>query len=170
MNIDVREVKRKLKTLGRAQGQTIREGELDRDLVMKATRLKGEIDVLQAKLKALTEEYETHRKVILDSLPGGDEDTVEILIDGILVKKHPRNMGKLNPERLMDLARQRKILTKITRQVRVIDEDAVLRTLAEGVLTYEDYESCIEKKIIPVLTLERKLDPNEVDEEQPSAV
>lgn len=133
--------------------------ELDIVTLRKAVNLKNEIDILESQLKALQEQYKPLRDEILESLPGDEKDKVEVIIDGIQIKKYAqvRNAGKLDHEKALELARKKKILQKVTKVTRVIDEDLLLLAISEGKITYDEFAECLtEGNVIQQLKLEQK--------------
>lgn len=143
-----------------------KDSDLDINVVKKAADLKTEIEILKAKLSALDEQYNPLRKEILEKLPGQDIDKVTLLIDGIQIKKsvQVRDSGKLDYNKIFQLARQKKIITKISKNVKIFDEELILLAIDEGHITYEEYLECLtEGNIIPTLKLEKKFVPEVVD-------
>lgn len=142
---------------------------LDSRIVQDATSIKAQIDILETKKKALEKKYKPLREMILDSLPGGSKDKVEYMIDGIQVKKfcQIKGAGKLDEDKFLELAKKKKILTKVTKQVRVVDEDRVLLAIANEELTLAEYVDCLsEGSVAEVLKLERKFCPTVEEEDQ----
>lgn len=143
-----------------------KDNDLDINLVKKAADIKSEIDILDAKLSALHEQYKPLRKEILETLPGESIDKVTLLIDGIQIKKsvQVRDAGKLDYNKIFQLARQKKIITKISKNVKIFDEELILMAIDEGLITYDEYLECLtEGNIIPTLKLEKKFVPEVVD-------
>lgn len=143
-----------------------KDNDLDINLVKKAADIKSEIDILDAKLSALQEQYKPLRKEILETLPGEAIDKVTLLIDGIQIKKsvQVRDAGKLDYNKIFQLARQKKIITKISKNVKIFDEELILMAIDEGLITYDEYLECLtEGNIIPNLKLEKKFVPEVVD-------
>lgn len=151
------------------------DSNLDIKTVRKAADLKTEIEILEAKLSALNEQYKPLRKEILEMLPGDNIDKVTLLIDGIQIKKsvQVRDSGKLDYNKIFQLAKEKKIITKISKNVKVFDEELILLAIDEGHITYDEYLSCLtEGNIIPTLKLEKKFIPEvqETPEESLEAI
>lgn len=130
-----------------------------KETLNEAADLSAKIDVLESQLKALYAQYEPLRDEILDSLPGEDRDKVEVFIDGIQLKKYSqvRGGGKLNQEKALNLARNKKLIGMLTKKVVTVDEDMMAVAVAKGLITDKEYASCLDEgKVIKVLKVERK--------------
>lgn len=142
------------------------EGHVDVAKLKRATYLKSELDKYELKKKQIADEYLKLREEIIDSLPGTDKDKVEAIIEGIKLKKtfQLKGAGKLDTEKIEKLARDKRILTKVSQNVRVFDEDLLLSAVQEGIITMDEYKGCLsEGKTTPVLILESTYS---LDEEQ----
>jgi hypothetical protein len=160
---------------GVAYIKEIPAGVIDTNILQQAAAKKAELDVLLSQVKMIDAQYQPLRAKVLEQLPGNAKDKVEVVIDGIQIKKHSRTTGggKLDEAKLGELARKKKILSKVTKKVTVFDEEAVLMALHDGLITYEEYVSCLtEGKVTPVIDIEYKECPQQVviPEEQDAAV
>lgn len=136
--------------------------EFDIEKVKEAAEIKSQIDVLFKKMEALDSKYKPLREEILMMLPGDKGDKVEIMIDGIQLKKHVkyRGAGSVDHEKLMKLIKDKKLVTKLTKKVRVLDEEAVFLALAEGAISYDEYFECVkEGSLVQELKLEKRFAP-----------
>lgn len=165
----VKEVKENIqKLLDRRRSATATYEEVDLEVLdvetlKEATRVKAEIDALISKVTVLQAKYKPLREEILDSLPGDKEDKVEAVVDNIRIKKYTqiKGAGKVDTEKMLKLARKKKILQKVTKQVRVIDNDALMAALAEGLISYDEYVECLSPgNVIEHISLE-KIYPDE---------
>lgn len=147
MNLDaivkkaIKEVKSKIKKMTESksnEGVTffteVPEDKINLEILHKAAWKKAQLDIALSQVKAIDAEYQPLRTKVLEQLPGTDKDKVEVVIDGIQIKKHSRTNGggKIDVEKLGELARKKRILSKVTKKVTVIDEDAVLMALHDG--------------------------------------
>lgn len=161
----INEVKANIKKLLKGDVKlykSVPEGVLNPETVKKAAKIKGQIDILESQIASLQVEYAPLRNEILEALPGDKKDKVEVVVDGIQIKKHAqiKGAGKINEEKLMELARKKKILSKVTKKVRVIDEDALMLAIADGLITYDEYKECLsEGTVVEVLKIEQKFCP-----------
>lgn len=138
----------------------------------EATKTKAEIDALVSKVTILQAKYKPLREEILASLPGTKNDKVEVTIENIHLKKYPqiKGAGKLEEDKFLELAKKKKILQKVTKHIRVIDQDSVMAALAEGLITYDEYIECVsEGKPTEHLSLE-KLCSVDVEQEHSKVV
>lgn len=162
----ISEVKAKIKEIidNNKKGDFIKELPVDHKISLKtldeAIKVKNEIDIVESKLRALQQQYKPLREEILASLPGEEKDKIEVMLNGVQIKKHIqiKNAGKLDETKMMELLKSKKLLQKTTTKVRVIDEDLLLMAIANDDLTYDEYASCLtEGKVIPVLKVEQKV-------------
>ena len=160
----IQEVKENIKKLIHVNKQgkfysDLGDTQLNPNTVKKAFEIKSQIDLLESQLNELRRKYQPLRDEILRSLPGEKIDKVEVLVDGIQVKKFAqiRGAGQLDQQKLLELAKNRKILTKVTKFVRVVDEEQLLLALHEGKISYDEYMDCLTQgQIIEALKLEQK--------------
>lgn len=153
------EIQTAAKKLSKKEPKLYKTANLDKDVVAQAADLKAQIDVLETKLAALKEDYAPLRDTILADCPGDKIDKVEVLIDGVQVKKYSqvRGAGALDQEKAIRLARAKKLMGKITYKINIVDEDALAVAVAKGLVTQEEYASCLnEGNTIEMLKVERK--------------
>jgi hypothetical protein len=132
---------------------------LDLETLDKAVNLKNQIDILDTQLKSLREKYNPLREEILLKLPGSEHDKVDAIVRGVQIKKYPQVRGAacLKEDKALELAKNKKILTKVTKQVRIIDHDMLLLAVEQGDITFDEYLNCLsEGSVSEVLKLERK--------------
>lgn len=172
----VNEVKHSIKKLieDRKKGNFIKalpeDSKLNLETVRKASECKSRIDVLISEVKSLEDKYKPLREEILRDLPGNKEDKVEFLIEdlGIQIKKHTqiKGAGTLDHNKVMELVKRKKMMMRVTKTVRVIDEDLLMLEVANKNITEEEYLSCVsEGKGIEHLKLEQKFIPEVVIDE-----
>ena len=164
----ISEVKLKVKELidaskrGKFLRELPKEHNIDIETVKRATRIKLEMEMLESSLAALKNEYEPLRKEIISSLPGDEKDKIEVILDGIQIKKHIQARGGgIDQNKIMNLIKEKRLVTKVTKNVRIIDEDLLLAAIYNGDITYDEYMNCLKKPSI-VQTL--KLQPTVVPE------
>jgi hypothetical protein len=139
----------------------------------KAADLKSQMDILEQKLKVLQEEYAPLREEILEDLPGEAKDKVEVLIDGVQLKKYPqvRGAGQLDQDKALKLVRTKKLLGALTKKVLVVDEDALTVAVSKGLISEKEYADCLtEGNVAVVLKVERKFSLSSETEDEQKAI
>lgn len=152
----IKSVEEKLKILSKIKGDKIEQANVDIDDVKEFARIKAERDIALANLKKIGDEYEAARQKIISQLPGFETDVVDIVIAGVRIHKFPRNTaaGKLDEEKVLELARKKKILGKVAPFVRKINSKALIEAIAEEKVTYDEYLECTKQNIVPVVEIE----------------
>lgn len=149
------QTKKKLKEFAKITGEYITTATVDRRKLRRAAQIKLMMDSHFERAKQYEVEYKQLQAELGNSLPGEDVDTVEIIVDGIRLKKHARNKlsGKLNEEKIFALAHSKGIFTEVTKPKVEIDEEGLLKALATGKITFEEYQECTLKEIVPVISI-----------------
>jgi Rps23 Pro-64 3,4-dihydroxylase Tpa1-like proline 4-hydroxylase len=152
------DAKKRIEEFTRAKGALITEGNVDSELVREIAKKKAEMEILRSQLKQIEVEYDVLKDKLEAQLPGETEDKIELLIDGIMIKRHPRlkRGAKLNSVLFEQLARRKKIYGRVTKTIKVFDEESILTSLVEGDITYEEYIRCIDREFTTVLRIENK--------------
>lgn len=166
----IKSVEEKLKILSKIKGERIDTADINPEDVKRMAELKSEMDSIQIKLKTMNEEYQTIRQQVIDQLPGKEEDVVDVIIDGVRIHKYPRNTmaGKLLEDKVLELAKSKRLLGKFAPLKRVINKQAVIEALAEEKITYDEYLQCTTQNIVPVVDIEFLMIKSE--EEQESSI
>lgn len=149
------QVKKKLKEFAKVTGEHIITTNVNKAKLKKAAKTKLMMDSHFSKAKELEVEYKKLQAELGQALPGEVVDTVEIVVDGVFLKKHPRNKlaGKLDHEKVIELAHSKGIFQEVTKTAVVVDEEALLKALASGKITFEEYQTLTLKEIIPVISI-----------------
>lgn len=152
----LKKVQATLKQMAKITGNVITTGQVNRRKLHKAMRIRTVMDSHFTQAKALEKEYIKLRDEIGAELPGELNDTVELVIDGIIVKKHARNKaaGKLDEAKVFALAQSKGLVSQITKLVPAINEEGLLAALLEGKITYEEYQACTIQDIVPVVSIQ----------------
>lgn len=166
-------LKEKSKVVG---GYVKLEGDaLDKFTLNQILKKKTQIDELKSILKDLENTYDKLRdelKEQIESVENDKYDTVEYVEDGMRAFKYPRNSkaGKIDSEKMMELARQKKIIGKLYEKKLVLNEDKLVSLIEEGIITDAEFISVSIQAISPVIEVsyvDEKL--VEVEEEQKMA-
>ena len=152
----IKSVEEKLKILSKVKGETIESANIDPDDVRNFVRLKAERDAAIATLEKAGKLYEEARQKIIKQLPGTEKDIVDVTIEGFRIHKYPRNTaaGKLNEEKVLQLAKKKKLLGKIAPMVRKVNKQALIEAIANNKISYEEYLDCTTQNIVPVIEIE----------------
>lgn len=161
----VSQTKKKLKELAKITGDYITTVTIDRRKLRKAAQIRLQMDSHFERAKQLEVEFKKLQAELGASLPGEEIDTVEVVIDGIRLKKYPRNKlsGKLNEEKIFALAHEKGIFSEVTKPKVEIDEEGLLKALVTGKITFEEYQDCTLKEIIPVISIAYLLEDDETE-------
>lgn len=151
----ITQTKKKLKEFAKITGEYITTANVDRKKLRRAAQIRLQMDSHFDRAKELEVEFKKLQAELGASLPGKDVDTVEIIVDGIRLKKHPRNKlsGKLDEDKVFALAHEKGIFSEVTKPKVEINDDGLLKALTTGKITFEEYQECTLKEIIPVISL-----------------
>lgn len=151
----LKNVEVQIKSLLKIEGKVLDSAEIDRNKLTRILELEAQIKELDAKKSSLAIEMNSLKNEVRGSLPGGEKDTVDVLVKGIRVFKFPRYLSTaLNQESFLKLARKRKILKLVTEKVVVVNDEKVKQAILDGKLTIEEYVSCVKTDITSVFKIE----------------
>lgn len=164
----VQDIQKAAKQLAKKEPKLYKEASVGVETLNEAADLKTKIEIMETELKALYDKYNPLRAEILASLPGEPVDKVEVLIDGIQIKKFSqvKGSGVLDQERALNLVRNKKLVGKVTKKVTLVDEDALAIAVHTGHISMEEYASCLSAgNVAQVLKIERKFFANNKNEQ-----
>jgi hypothetical protein len=151
----------KLKELSKMQGLhiNITEG-VDKDNLTLALKKKAQIEELERQLKELEKQYQPLRDAILNDIEAiqtSEYDNVEYTAEGQRAFKYPKNSksGQVDEAKLEELGKQKRVLGKVFKMVRVVDEDNLIKLLQTGKITADEYRAVTLQKISPVLEIKQ---------------
>ena len=149
----------KLKELSKIEGKHINISQgIEKETLTLALKKKTQMEELERELKELEKGYQTLRDAILFQIEGIQEseyDTVEYVNDGQRAFKYPKNSksGQVDEKKLEELARKKKVYSRVFKEVKVINDAELLKLLQDGTITPDEYRSVTIQKISPVLEL-----------------
>ncbi len=149
----------KLKDLSKIEGKHINvsQGINDETLAL-AIKKKAQIEELERDLKELEKGYQSLRNDLLAQIEGiqdSEYDTVEYVNDGKRAFKYPKNSksGQVDEAKLTELAKKKRITSKVFKTVKVVNEDALINLIHAGKITADEYRAVTIQKISPVLEI-----------------
>jgi hypothetical protein len=135
----------KLKEISKIEGKHINVTEgIDFFTLTMALKVKAQIEQLESTLK----ELETQLKPLRDELASqaselkeSEYDSVEFVNDGKRLYMYPKNTksGKYDESKLVELAKQKKIYSKIFKKTVKVDEDELIKALQQGKITPDEF-------------------------------
>ena len=149
----------KLKELSKKEGQHLNVNDgIDEMTITLALKKKTQMEELERELKQLDSEYQKLRDELLsqvETIQDSEYDTVEYTNNGKRLFKYPKNTksGKYDEKQLAELAKKRKIYSKIFKKVVTVDEGALIKALQEKKITAEEFRAISIQQISPVLEL-----------------
>lgn len=163
----LKDVKARIQNRLKGNFTHFKTADVDQKALLRAVDLKSQIDFLEGQIKALHDEYKPLRDQILFELPGDKADKVDALIHGVHVKKYTQNRGagQLIQDKALELAKSKKIATKVTKTIKVVDEDLLMLAVADGIITEEEYVECLtEGTVVEMLKLEKKFEISDISD------
>lgn len=149
----------KLKELSKLEGQHINiTSGIDIFTLTQALRVKAQMEQLESTLKELEKQYQPLRDELLgqvEQVQNSEYDSVEYVNDGKRLYKYPKNSksGKYDESKLADLARNKKIYSKIFKKVVQVDESALIKALQQGKITPDEFRAITIQMISPVIEI-----------------
>jgi hypothetical protein len=160
-----------LKELSKIEGRYIHTTEgIDRATLTLALQVKAQKELLEGQLKELDNRYQMLRDELLSQIEGIETspyDTVEYVNDGQRAFKYPKNSqaGKIDEVKLEVLAKSKRVMSKVFKKVRVVNEVELLKLLDNGKITLDEYRAITIQKISPVLEIKKVAEQIETDTE-----
>jgi hypothetical protein len=149
----------KLKELSKIEGQHLNVSEgIDNVTLTLALKKKTQMEELERQLKELETQYQALRNELLgqvESIENSEYDSIEYVNNGQRLYKYPKNSkaGKLDEQKLTDLARAKKLYSKIFKKVVVVDESALIKALQQGKISADEFRSVTLQQISPVIEI-----------------
>jgi hypothetical protein len=152
----LKSVEDKLKMMAKVVGRTFTTAEVNEEDFKRFIELKNKRDKLVRELELIGKQYDEARLKVVSQLPGNEEDVVDVTIHGYRIHKYPRNnsIGKFDEEKVLLLAKSKRILNKVAPLVRTINKNALFESILTGKITHEEYLSCTKKDLTPVVNVE----------------
>jgi hypothetical protein len=150
-----------LKELSKIEGKYLHVSEgIDKATLTLALQVKSQMEQLEGQLKELDNRYQSLRDELLAQIEGIETsvyDTVEYNNEGQRAFKYPKNSksGQVDEQKLETLAKQKRVLSKVFKKVRVINEVELLKLLQSGKITVDEYRAVTIQKISPVLEIKK---------------
>lgn len=150
-------VEQQLKEKTKVVGEYINTTEgVDKFTLIQILKKKAQLDELKAVVKEMESEYNNLRDEIVGQIEGiqtSKYDTVDVMIDNMRARKHPRNSkaGKISESELMELARKKKIIGQLYEKKLVLNEEKLVELLDNGTITQDEFIAISIQAITPVL-------------------
>lgn len=160
-----------LKELSKVEGRYIHTTEgIDKATLTLALQVKAQKELLEGQLKELENRYQSLRDELLaqiDDVQTSENDTVEYVNDGQRAFKYPKNSqaGKIDEVKLEVLAKSKRVMSKVFKKVRVVNEVELLKLLQSGKITIDEYRAVTIQKISPVLEIKKVAEQVDIDTE-----
>jgi hypothetical protein len=149
----------KLKELSKKAGQHINVTTgIDDEVLILALKKKVQMEQLERELKELDSSYQGLRDQLLQQvslIQTSELDSVEYVNQGKRLYKYPKNTksGKYNEKELAELAKKRKVYSKIFKKVVTVDEAELIKAMQQGKITAEEFRAITIQQISPVLEI-----------------
>ncbi len=149
----------KLKDLSKFEGQHINVSDGVSELTLSnALKVKAQLEEIEAQQKELERRYQSLRNQIVDELTdiqANQYDSVEYVNNGKRAYLYPKNTqsGKLDEDKLKQLARKKKIYSKIFKPTVMVDDTELIKALQEGLITPDEFRQVTLQKITHVLEI-----------------